>query len=262
VAVDAGAHTTSVAPADVAADGHVGSLMGGAAAGNVGADDVIDAVDILDDTIVADVPPRVADVLNHSGERGGVRTRARVCADSHVVTRPRLPRQHLLSSPVRSRPRTRLQRQGQKSTLFRPFALAAHSHDDSEYLLDQAILRAQQEGQSFPYTVLTRSGESPLPMVRGYVKQLWVDRATRHPLWFATLVQIRALQARVDDLSVGAYQSPRPIRKSHFAGAAVLQPTSLDVRQKKRGRYLFQRIIYKRYVDHTPMHGTTACSAS
>ena len=92
MAVDAGAHTTSVAPADVAADGHVGALMGGAAAGNVGADDVIDAVDILDDTIVADVPPRAADVLNHSGERGGVRTRARVRArfsrsqSSRVVT--------------------------------------------------------------------------------------------------------------------------------------------------------------------------------
>ncbi len=81
-------------------------------------------------------------------------------------------------------------------------------------------------------------------MVRGYVKQLWIDRATRHPLWFATLVQIHALQARVDDLSVGAYQSPRPIRAPHFAGAAVLQPTSptadsfppgtpADVRHKK-----------------------------
>ncbi len=166
---DAGANTTSVATADVAADGNVGASVGGAAAGNVCADEVIDAVDTLDDTIVADVPLRAAEVLNYSGERGGVRTRARVRADSHVATRPRLPRQHLLSSPVRSRTRTWLQRQGQKPTLFRPLTLAAHSHEDSECLLDQAILRAQQEGHLFPYTVLTRSGESPLPMVRGYV---------------------------------------------------------------------------------------------
>jgi hypothetical protein len=208
VEVDAGARTTSVAPADVAADDNAGASVGGDAA----ADDVIDAVDILDDTIVTDVSPRAADVLHQSGARGGVRTRAQVRADSHLATRPRLPRQRLLSSPV--------QRHGQKSTLFRPLALAAHSHDDSEFLLDQAVLRAQQEAKAFPYTVLTtRSGKSPLPMVRGYVKKLWIDRATRHPLWFATLVQLR-----VDDLSFGAYQSPRPIRKSHFAGAAVLQP--------------------------------------
>ncbi len=150
VAVDAGAHTTLIAPADAAAGGNVGALAGGTAAGHGGADDVIAGVDTLADTIVA---------------------------------------------------------------------------DDSERLLDQAILRAQQEGKSFPYTVLTSFGESPLPMVRGYGNQLCIDRATRHPLWFATLVQLRALQARIDDLSVGAHQSPRPIREPHFAGAAVLQST-------------------------------------
>ena len=139
MAADADARMTSVAMADVAADGNVGASVGGAAAGNVGADEVIEAVDTLDDTIVADVSLRVAEVLNHSGERGGVRTRAPVRADSYVATRTMSSRQHLLSSPVRSCPRTRLQHQGQKQTLFRPLALAAHSHDDSERLLDQAI---------------------------------------------------------------------------------------------------------------------------
>ena len=124
------------------------------------------SVDTLADTIVADAPLRhgAAEVLNQSGARGGVRTRARVRADSHVANRTMLSHQSLLSSPVRSRHSTRLHRQGHKPALFRPLALAAHSHDDSERLLDQAILRAQQEGKSFPYTVLTGFGESPLPM--------------------------------------------------------------------------------------------------
>jgi hypothetical protein len=164
VAVDAGAHTTLVAPADAAAKGNVGESAVGAAARHGGADDFIARVDSLADPIVADAPLRAAEVLNQSGARGGVRTRARVRADSHVANRTMLSHQSLLSSPVRSRHSTRLHRQGHKPALFRPLALAAHSHDDSERLLDQAILRAQQEGKSFPYTVLTSFGESPLPM--------------------------------------------------------------------------------------------------
>ena len=75
----------------------------------------------------------------------------------------------------------------------------------------------------------------------------WIDCATRHPLWFATLVQLRALQARIDDLSVGAHQSPRPIRETHFAGAAVLQSTSPLPDTFPRG---------------TPMPGILVCSAN
>jgi hypothetical protein len=76
VAAGVGTRMTSAnvgAPVDVAADG------------NAGADEVIDVADILDDTTVADVPTRAAETMSHSGERGGVRTRARVRADSHVV---------------------------------------------------------------------------------------------------------------------------------------------------------------------------------
>ncbi len=70
---------------------------------------------VVDDTIVPDVASRAADALNPSSERGGVRTRARARVDSHLATRPRLTRQLLSSPPVRSRPRTRLQRHGQNS---------------------------------------------------------------------------------------------------------------------------------------------------
>ena len=255
VAGTMGGSPLSVAPANAAA--------GGADARHGDADDSITRVDTLVDPVVADASLRAATALNRSGTCGGARTsdrvraaahvtgkrqgvstRARILVDSHPTLRPRLTRQFLSSSPVGARPRTRSQRHGQKSTLFRPLALAASVPDDSERLLDQAIRRAQLESQSFPYTVSTRSGEAALPMVRGYTKLLWVDRATRHPRWFATIVQLRALHARIDDLSVGAHQSPRPLRTTKFAGAAVLHATSpppdtfppdtpLDVRNKK-----------------------------
>ena len=69
----------------------------------------------VDNTIAPDISSRAADALNPSGERWGVRTRARARVDSHLATRPRLTRQLLSSPPVRSRPRTRLQRHGQNS---------------------------------------------------------------------------------------------------------------------------------------------------
>jgi hypothetical protein len=115
VAVDAGAHTPLVAPADAAAHDNVGESAGGAVARHGGADDFIARVDTLVDPIVADAPLRAAEVLNQSGACGGVRTRARVRADSHVANRTMLSHQSLLSSPVRSRHSTRLHRQGHKT---------------------------------------------------------------------------------------------------------------------------------------------------
>ena len=263
VAGHAGANSLSVAPANAAAHDHVCELAGGADVRHGDDDDPITRVDTSGDFIVADASLRAEPALHRSETCGGVRTRARVRAtahvsgqsrdvrtsararvDSHPATRPRLTRQFLSSSPVGARPHTRSQRHDPKPTLLRPLALAASFHDDSECLLDQAIRRAQLESQSFPYTVLTRSGAAALSMLRGYTKVLWVDRATRNPNWFATIVQLRALQSRIDALFVGAHQSPRPFRTTKFAGAAVLHTTSppldtfppdtpLDVRNKK-----------------------------
>ena len=160
-------------------------------------------------------------------ERQGVRTRAQMRANFQAAPRSPLLRKIHLPSSVRSRSRAALRSRGQKSARVRPIALAAqHSGMSDDSLLDQAILEAQAERQSLPYAVQTRSGEAPLPMVRGYTKTLWVDRATRHPLWFANLIELRALHARVDELSLGVRQSPRSRRMSHFAGVAVSQTNS------------------------------------
>jgi hypothetical protein len=246
---DAGATSLSVAPAYAAAHNNGGESVGGAAARLSGVDDSVARVDTVADPAYAAAHDNVGEsaggaAASHDGERGGGRIRARVRVDPHLDPRPRLMRQFLSSSPVRARPRTRPQRHGRKSTILRPLALAAHVHDDSEHLLAQAIRRAQLESQSFPYTVSTRSGEAVLPLVRGYTKLLWIDRAIRNPRWFATIVQLRALQTRIDALFVGAHQSPRPLRTTQFAGATVSHATSppqdtfppdtpLDVRHKK-----------------------------
>ena len=160
-------------------------------------------------------------------ERQGVRTRAQVRANSQVAPRSPLLRKIHLPSSVRPRSRAELLRRGQKSARVRPIALAAqHSGMSDDLLLEQAISEAQEERQSLPYVVQTRFGEATLPMVRGYTKTLWVDRATRHPFWFANLIELRALHARVDELSLGVRQSPRSRSKPHFAGVAVSQTNS------------------------------------
>ena len=160
-------------------------------------------------------------------ERQGVRTRAQLRADFQAAPRSPLLRKIHLPSSVRPRSRAVLLRRGEKSARVRPIAMAAQISDNSaDLLLEHAILRAQEERLSLPYVVQTRSGEAALPMVRGYTKELWVDRATRHPLWFANLIELRALHARVDELSLGVRQSPRSRRMLHFAGAAVLQTNS------------------------------------
>ena len=61
---------------------------------------------------------------------------------------------------------------------------------DDDALLDLAIAQSRQDAQLFPYKIFTRSGEISLPMVTGYTKQLWVERATRHPHWFLTLISL------------------------------------------------------------------------
>ena len=90
-------------------------------------------------------------------------------------------------------------------------ALAASDAQD-DALLDMAIDQSRQEAQSFTCTILTRSNEVPLPMVPGYTKQLWVDRATRNPIWFSTLTHLRTLLNAVDPLLGSLTRSFRPDR--------------------------------------------------
>lgn len=74
-----------------------------------------------------------------------------------VFMDPRSPlRKTHLSSPVRPRSRAVLIRRGKKSALVRPLVMAAQISDDSVGLLEQAIMCAREERQSFPYVVMDK----------------------------------------------------------------------------------------------------------
>ena len=112
---------------------------------------------------------------------------------------------------------------------------------DDDALLDLAIAQSRQDAQLFPYKIFTRSGEIPLPMVTGYTKQLWVERATRHPHWFLTLIHLRTLFTAVAPLCDNITRSFRPSRASHLACSSVITvPTPSDIPCDVKGKQAWQ----------------------